>query len=189
MRPFRGSLGFWTALISAVWLLSLEAAPALAGLAVASAAAVSPPQAPPLDRATHPASITAHTAPTQLREHAIRLPVPVIAQVPERCGPAALAMVLRFHGAPDSAVAEAGRAYSPALRGALISDLARAAERAGFAARAARAARSGVMPGAVSRPLRLAAPQLRFSSRHSSVARASSSSTIRSQPLSTTTSA
>jgi len=33
MRPFRGSLGFWTALISAVWLLSLEAAPALAGLA------------------------------------------------------------------------------------------------------------------------------------------------------------
>src|SRR5438552_3471507 len=110
MRPFRGSLGFWTALISAVWLLSLEAAPGLApaglALAVASAAAVSPPPAPPLDRATHPASITAHTAPTQLREHAIRLPVPVIAQVPERCGPAALAMVLRFHGAPDSAVAE-----------------------------------------------------------------------------------
>ena len=33
MRPFRGSLGFWTALISAVWLLSLEAGPALAGLA------------------------------------------------------------------------------------------------------------------------------------------------------------
>ena len=33
MRPFRGSLGFWTALISAVWLLSLDAGPALAGLA------------------------------------------------------------------------------------------------------------------------------------------------------------
>ena len=112
-------------------------APAGLALAVASAAAVSPPPAPPLDRATHPASITAHTAPPPLREDAIRLPVPVIAQAPERCGPAALAMVLRFHGAPDSAVAEAGRAYSAALRGALISDLARAAERAGFAARAA----------------------------------------------------
>jgi len=70
-------------------------------------------------------------------EAAIRLSVPVIAQAPERCGPAALAMVLRFHGAPDSAVAEADRAYSPVLRGALITDLARAAERAGFAARVA----------------------------------------------------
>lgn len=68
---------------------------------------------------------------------AILLPVPVIAQARERCGPASLAMVLRYHGAPDSAVAEADRAYSPALRGALITDLARAAGRAGFAARVA----------------------------------------------------
>ena len=70
-------------------------------------------------------------------EPAVRLAVPVIAQAPERCGPAALAMVLRFLGAPDSAVAGADRAYSAALRGALITDLARAAERAGFAARVA----------------------------------------------------
>jgi ABC-type bacteriocin/lantibiotic exporter with double-glycine peptidase domain len=68
---------------------------------------------------------------------AVRLPVPVIAQAPERCGPASLAMVLRFFGAPDSAVAFADRAYTPALRGTLISDLARAAERAGFPARVA----------------------------------------------------
>ena len=32
MRPFRGSLGFWTALFALTWLFSLEAAPALAGL-------------------------------------------------------------------------------------------------------------------------------------------------------------
>jgi len=68
------------------------------------------------------------------RDAAILLPVPVIAQAPERCGPAALAMVLRYHGAPDSAVAGAERAYSKAWRGALIIDLARAAERAGFEA-------------------------------------------------------
>ena len=67
----------------------------------------------------------------------IRLPVPVIAQAKERCGPASLAMVLRYYGAPDSAVAGADRAYSPVLRGALIGDLARAAERAGYAARVA----------------------------------------------------
>jgi hypothetical protein len=33
MRPFRGSLRFWTALFAVAWLLSLEAVPALAGLA------------------------------------------------------------------------------------------------------------------------------------------------------------
>ena len=32
MRPFRGSLGFWTALFAVTWLFSLDAAPALAGL-------------------------------------------------------------------------------------------------------------------------------------------------------------
>ena len=46
-------------------------------------------------------------------------------------------MVLRCYGAPDSAVAEADHAYSKELGGALITDLARAAERAGFAARVA----------------------------------------------------
>ena len=67
----------------------------------------------------------------------LRLAVPVLAQAPERCGPAALAMVLRFYGAPDSALAEVERAHSAAFAGALITDLARAAERAGFAARVA----------------------------------------------------
>lgn len=62
---------------------------------------------------------------------AIRLPVPAIRQAPERCGPAALAMVLRFYGA-DSSVGEAERAYDPALHGALITDLAGAARRSGF---------------------------------------------------------
>ena len=33
MRPFRGSLRFWTALFALTWLFSLETAPALAGLA------------------------------------------------------------------------------------------------------------------------------------------------------------
>ena len=33
MRPFRGSLRFWTALFALTWFLSLETAPALAGLA------------------------------------------------------------------------------------------------------------------------------------------------------------
>ena len=62
----------------------------------------------------------------------IRLSVPVIRQAPERCGPAALAMVLRFHGADAPALAEAERAYDPVLKGTLISDLAAAARRAGF---------------------------------------------------------
>ena len=64
----------------------------------------------------------------------LRLPVPVIRQAPERCGPAALAMVLSFYGADSAARAEADRAYDPALEGSLITDLAAAARRAGFAA-------------------------------------------------------
>jgi ABC-type bacteriocin/lantibiotic exporter with double-glycine peptidase domain len=66
---------------------------------------------------------------------AIRLEVPAVRQAPERCGPAALAMVLDYYRAGSAQVAEADRAYDPALRGALITDLAHAAERAGFAAR------------------------------------------------------
>ncbi len=65
---------------------------------------------------------------------ALRLAVPVVAQAPERCGPAALAMVLRFHGADSAALAEADRAYDRALRGSLVTDLAAAARRAGFEA-------------------------------------------------------
>ena len=80
-------------------------------------------------------AVAGATAPPPRPAGVFRLPVPVIAQAPERCGPAVLAMVMRFHGASDSAVAEADRAYSAELRGALVTDLARAAERAGFAAR------------------------------------------------------
>ena len=62
------------------------------------------------------------------------LPVPVFAQSPEHCGPAALAMVMTYYGADSTACAEAARAYQPELRGALITDLAAAARRAGFRA-------------------------------------------------------
>ncbi len=65
---------------------------------------------------------------------AIRLPVPVVRQAPERCGPAALAMVFRYYGADSSALDEAERAYDPILKGSLITDLAAAARRAGFSA-------------------------------------------------------
>jgi len=63
-----------------------------------------------------------------------RLAVPVVAQARERCGPAALTMVLRFYGA-DSAAARLGDCgYDPVLRGSLITDLARCAREAGFSA-------------------------------------------------------
>lgn len=65
---------------------------------------------------------------------AVRLAVPVVRQAPERCGPAALEMVLRYHGATGAALDEAGRAYDPVLNGSLITDLAAAARRAGFRA-------------------------------------------------------
>jgi ABC-type bacteriocin/lantibiotic exporter with double-glycine peptidase domain len=65
---------------------------------------------------------------------AVRLAVPVVRQTPERCGPAALAMVMRFYGADSAALAEVDRAYDPVLRGALITDLAAVARRAHFTA-------------------------------------------------------
>ena len=40
MRPFRGSLGFWTALLAVTWLFWLDAAPAFAGLAPSRASGV-----------------------------------------------------------------------------------------------------------------------------------------------------
>lgn len=66
------------------------------------------------------------------RELATRLEVPALRQSRERCGPTALRMVLGYWGAPDTALAIAERAYDPLLRGALITDLARAAREAGF---------------------------------------------------------
>lgn len=65
----------------------------------------------------------------------LRLAVPVVTQAPERCGPAALAMVLRYYGADSTAAALGDCGYDPVLRGALITDLARCARDAGFAAR------------------------------------------------------
>jgi len=88
----------------------------VAVVAVAACLATAPPAAP---------------APA---DTALRLEVPAIRQSPERCGPAALSMVLRFYGASAAELAEADRAYDPALRGALITDLRDAAHRAGRAA-------------------------------------------------------
>ena len=62
------------------------------------------------------------------------LEVPVVRQAPERCGQAALEMVLRFYGADAASLREGERAYDPALRGSLITDLAAAARRAGYEA-------------------------------------------------------
>ena len=60
------------------------------------------------------------------------LDVPIVGQTPERCGQAALEMVLRYYGANSAALHEADRAYDSALRGSLITDLAAAARRAGY---------------------------------------------------------
>jgi ABC-type bacteriocin/lantibiotic exporter with double-glycine peptidase domain len=62
------------------------------------------------------------------------LDVPIVVQMPEHCGQAALEMVLRYYGADSAALHQADRAYDPALRGSLITDLAAAAGRAGYAA-------------------------------------------------------
>ena len=67
-------------------------------------------------------------------ESALALPVPVIAQTREHCGPAALQMVMRYYHADSMAEAQAEAAYNPVLRGALITELAAAARRAGFEA-------------------------------------------------------
>jgi ABC-type bacteriocin/lantibiotic exporter with double-glycine peptidase domain len=62
------------------------------------------------------------------------LDVPIVVQRPERCGQAALEMVLRYYGASAAALDESDRAYDPVLRGSLITDLAAAARRAGYRA-------------------------------------------------------
>jgi len=106
----------------------LEAGAALL-LAAAPGAVSSPDRGPP-----------GHAPPGAARSMvrsagaSVRLAVPAVRQSPERCGPAALGMVLRFYGAGPEALAEADRAYDRALRGALITDLAAAARRAGYAA-------------------------------------------------------
>ena len=78
-----------------------------------------------------PGAALSVSAPT---DSSFALAVPVIRQARERCGPAALQMVMRYYHADSTAEAEAEKAYDPVLRGALISDLAAAARRAGFEA-------------------------------------------------------
>jgi ABC-type bacteriocin/lantibiotic exporter with double-glycine peptidase domain len=62
------------------------------------------------------------------------LDVPIVKQARERCGQAALAMVLRYYGADPTALQQVDAAYDPVLRGSLITDLAGAARRAGYEA-------------------------------------------------------
>ena len=62
------------------------------------------------------------------------LDVPLVVQTRERCGPAALQMVLRYYGADAVAMREADTAYDPLLHGSLITDLAAAARRCGYRA-------------------------------------------------------
>ncbi len=62
----------------------------------------------------------------------VDLDVPIVVQERERCGQAALEMVLRYYGADAAALHEADSAYDPILRGSLITDLAAAARRAGY---------------------------------------------------------
>jgi len=60
--------------------------------------------------------------------------VPFISQKKDRCGPAALAMVLRYWGAKVSEKDVAREVYLPLLQGALLSDLRAYAEQRGFKA-------------------------------------------------------
>lgn len=75
-----------------------------------------------------PGPVAALSSPARTRS----LEVPVIAQARQRCGPAALQMVLGYYGADAAALGEAERAFDPVLRGTLITELASAARRAGF---------------------------------------------------------
>jgi len=78
----------------------------------------------------------AHPSPVPAHAHhngsSTALDVPIITQTRERCGQAALTMVLRYYGADPAALREVDAAYDPALRGSLITDLASAARRAGY---------------------------------------------------------
>lgn len=81
------------------------------------------------------ALFAAIAAPGSARgQAAVRLAVPIVVQRSERCGPAALAMVMRYYGADPATAARADSAYDPALHGALVTDLAAVARRAGFEA-------------------------------------------------------
>lgn len=66
------------------------------------------------------------------RGAAFHLAVPIVRQAPERCGAAALGMVVRYYRGDSAALAACERAYDPVLRGVLVTDLAAAARAAGF---------------------------------------------------------
>lgn len=73
-------------------------------------------------------------AATMLSMEGVSLAVPIVEQAPERCGQAALEMVLRYYGAAPGVLGTADDAYDAALHGTLITDLAAAARRAGYEA-------------------------------------------------------
>lgn len=81
-----------------------------------------------------PSTTSGSASPSAIRT---QLVVPIVQQSPQRCGQAALEMVLQYYGAGAAAQAEAERAYDPILRGSLVTDLAQAAQRAGFSSRVA----------------------------------------------------
>jgi ABC-type bacteriocin/lantibiotic exporter with double-glycine peptidase domain len=60
--------------------------------------------------------------------------VPFVRQAEETCGPSSLAMVLRFLGGNQTTADLLQETRTEALRGALITDLANAAKRRGYAA-------------------------------------------------------
>jgi len=63
------------------------------------------------------------------------LPVPFVAQQPDYCGPAALAMVAAFYGRSVSQEEIARDVFLPHVRGSLTAELASYARRLGLAAR------------------------------------------------------
>jgi tetratricopeptide (TPR) repeat protein len=72
----------------------------------------------------------------------LALEVPFIAQKPDYCGPAALAMVARFYGRAVTQEEIAGAIYLPEIRGTLTTDLADYARRCGLWARPYRGSRA-----------------------------------------------
>jgi len=68
--------------------------------------------------------------------------VPFIAQKPNYCGPAALAMVANYYGHPVTQDEIASTIYHPEIRGTLTADLAGSAQRLGLWARQYRGTRA-----------------------------------------------
>jgi len=64
--------------------------------------------------------------------------VPFVKQDSRFCGPASLAAVMTYHGAPTDQKTVASRVYSDKLQGALITDLDRYARDAGFETKSGR---------------------------------------------------